>query len=336
MLRGSDQALSAVYDIAVLDLDGVVYVGEAAVDGAAHHLWSASDAGMQVAYVTNNASRTPHAVVRKLDGLGMPVADGDVVTSAQAAARVLADQLAPGARVFLIGGDGLETALVDAGLTPVREAAEDPEAVVQGFGPDLPWSRVVAGATLVRQGLPWVTSNTDLTFPTALGIGPGNGTLVRLIADFAGRDPVVAGKPSPPLLQETQRRVGGQRPLMVGDRLDTDIAGADAVGWPSLLVLTGVTGLPELVAAPAGQRPTYLCEDLGGLLVAHPEPSRTDEWWTVGGWAARVSDGALEVDGDGVPDDWWRAVASAAWSALDQGAPPPDCSRVRPPRDDDR
>ncbi|KAJ1684304.1 hypothetical protein LUZ63_020597 [Rhynchospora breviuscula] len=330
------EALCEAHDTTVLDLDGVVYVGAEAVPGAPEHLRRARERGTHLAYVTNNASRTPGAVEDKLSGLGVPVAPGDVVTSAQAAARVLAEQLEPGARVFLIGGDGLETALVDAGLTPVTEVADEPQAVVQGFGPDMPWGRVVAGATLVRRGLPWVASNTDMTFPTQDGLGPGNGTLVRLIADFAEREPVVAGKPSPPLLQETQRRVGGQRPLMVGDRLDTDIAGALAVQWPSLLVLTGVTGLAELVAARPGERPTYLAEDLGGLLVAHPEPQRDGDAWVVGGWRAQVGDGRLRVDGDGTSGDWWRAVAASAWSALDEEGAAPDCSGLCPPEQGER
>lgn len=334
MLDETKIPLCRAHDTTVLDLDGVVYIGAEAIPGAAAHLTDAQAAGTHLAYVTNNASKTPEDVVEKLRSLGMPVAPGDVVTSAQAAARVLAQDLPPGSSVYLIGGEGLHRALTEEGLRAVTTAEEGPVAVAQGFGPDMPWSRVVLGASLVKEGLPWVATNTDSTFPTARGIGPGNGTLVRLVADFAGREPRVAGKPSPPLLEETLRRVGGSRPLMVGDRLDTDIAGAVEVGWPSLLVLTGVTGLEDLVAAAPHERPTYISRDLGGLLAEHPVPQPSggegDAGHRCGGWEARVRSGALEITGDGEVDDWWRAVAATAWTHLDRHGKVLDTSSVTP------
>jgi HAD superfamily hydrolase (TIGR01450 family) len=204
---------------------------------------------MHLAYVTNNASRTPAAVARHLRDLGVAVADEDVVTSAQAAARVLSEQLPDGSAVFVIGGEGLEVALREQGLRPVQDPEEEPAAVVSGFHGDLRWSTVIAGAILVRDGLPWVASNTDLTVPTPAGPGPGNGALVEVVARFAGRQPVVAGKPEAPLFEETLRRVGGERPLVIGDRLDTDIEGANNTGYDSLLVMSGVSGLEQLAAA---------------------------------------------------------------------------------------
>jgi hypothetical protein len=172
-------------------------------------------------------------------------------------------------------------------------------------------------AVRIRDGLPWVASNTDATFPAAFGVAPGHGVLVDTLARFAKVEPVVAGKPQRPLLDETVRRVGGERPLMVGDRLDTDIEGARNAGLPSLLVLTGVTRLPELVAATPELRPTYLFPDLGGLLTAHPEPERDGDGWRVGGWHARVTGDRLALTGSGDRPDWWRAVATAAWAHRD-------------------
>ena len=145
-------------------------------------------------------------------------------------------------------------------------------AVVSGFHRDLRWSTVIAGAILVRDGLPWVASNTDMTVPTPDGPGPGNGALVSVVARFADREPVVAGKPKPPLFEETLRRVGGKRPLVVGDRLDTDIEGANATGYDSLLVMTGVTDLDHLVSARPELRPSYVAADLGGLGRPQAEP----------------------------------------------------------------
>jgi HAD superfamily hydrolase (TIGR01450 family) len=287
---------------------------------------------MHVAYVTNNASRPPGAVAEHLRDLGIEVEDGDVVTSAQAAARLLAGRLPAGAAVFVIGGEGLEVALDELGLRPVQDPADDPAAVVSGFHGDLRWSTVMAGAILVRDGLPWVASNTDMTVPTPSGPGPGNGALVGVVARFADREPVVAGKPEPPLFEETLRRVGGERPLVVGDRLDTDIEGANRTGYDSLLVMTGVSGLVELVAAEEHLRPSYLAADLGGLGRCHPAPTVDGPGVSSGGWTAGVGEDArLEVTGDGDADGWWRVVATAAWRHLDENGKPVVVDGLEPP-----
>ena len=329
VLRGSSAPLAEQYDVAMLDLDGVVYIGADAVPGATRHLEAAAAAGMRLAYVTNNASRTPDTVAAHLRELGVSAADGDVVTSAQAAARVVADR-GEGGPVFVIGGEGLFVALTELGLEPTQSVDDDPVAVVSGYHPELRWKTVIDGALLVRRGLPWVVSNTDLTVPTPHGPGPGNGVLVRAVAEYAQVEPVVAGKPQPPLFEETLRRVGGRRPLVVGDRLDTDIEGAVNTGYDSLLVMTGVTGVAELAAAEPRLRPTYLSADLGGLLSAHRRPGPNDDGWQLGGWRARVERGVLRVDGEGDVDDWWRVVAAAAWAHLDRTGEPVDTAELRP------
>lgn len=332
MLKSTGEPLWEVYDVAMLDLDGVVYVGSEAVPGAPGHLSKAAAAGLRLAYVTNNASRPPGAVAEHLRELGIDVQDDDVVTSAQAAARLLAERLPSGSPVFVIGGRGLEVALTELGLRPVQDADERPVAVVSGYSGDLRWSTVIAGAILVQRGLPWVASNTDLTVPTPLGPGPGNGAIVGVVARFAEREPVVAGKPEPPLFEETLRRVGGERPLVVGDRLDTDIEGANRAGHDSLLVLTGVTGLRELVTASPALRPCYLGVDLGCLGRRHEAPQVHDDGSVAaGGWTVTVGDGALRVAGSGDASGWWRAVAVAAWGHLDTRGRPVDVSGLTPP-----
>jgi hypothetical protein len=155
--------------------------------------------------------------------------------------------------------------------------------------------------------------------------------LVRAVAEFADVTPRVAGKPEPPLVEETVRRVGGARPLMVGDRLDTDIEGAVRAGCDSLLVMTGVTGLQELLAARPDQRPTYLSAGLDGLHCPHPAPEPRGDGWTCGGWTAHVGDGGLEVEGDGGTDDWWRVVAAAGWAHLDRTGDVVDADRLTVP-----
>lgn len=328
MLGSSGQTLCTAYDLALLDLDGVVYVGGDAVPGAAAHLAAARARGMRLAFITNNASRTPGEVATHLRELEVPADDGDVVTSAQAAAQVLVERLGSGARVAVLGAPSLVDAVSAVGLEPVPAAA-DAEALVTGYGPDVLWRDVMRAAVRLRDGLWWVASNTDLTIPTAYGPAPGHGVLVDTLRRFSGVDPAVAGKPQRPLLDETVRRMGGKRPLMVGDRLDTDIEGAHHAGLDSLLVLTGVTGLEELVGARPEQRPTYLSPDLAGLAEAHQAPEAEGAAFRLDGWLARVVDGGLDVAGSGPVASWWRVVAEAAWRHLDEAGHPADAGRLR-------
>ena len=335
MLEASRGRLVDDYDLLMFDLDGVVYVGDEAVPGAAEHLRRARTEGGHVAFITNNASRSPQVVAEKLTGLGVEAAASDVVTSAQAAAHVLLERHGAGALVAILGAAGLQDALVEAELKPCRVDVEGAVALVTGYGPDVVWRDIMLAAVRVRDGLPWVASNTDLTLPTARGPAPGHGVLVDLMSRFAGVEPTVAGKPRRPLLDETVRRVGGERPLMIGDRLDTDIAGGHEAGIDSLLVMTGVTGLAELAAATPQLRPTYLSRDLRGLLERHPgPPTMTEGTAELGGWQASVADGRLRVEGDGNPEDWWRSLAAAAWEHVDRIGDAPDTSGLVPPETD--
>lgn len=330
MLEESAGPVLEGHDLVMFDLDGVVYVGNDGVDGAADRIEEVRAAGAHVAFVTNNASRTPAQVAATLEGVGVRAAPTDVVTSAQAAAHLLVEEHGEGARILALGGEGLWMALEEAGLQP----AADPDgvvAVVSGYGPDVRWREIMRVATLVRDGLPYVASNTDLTIPTAYGLAPGHGVLVETIARFSGVTPTVAGKPARPLMDETVRRVGGERPLMVGDRLDTDIEGAHAVGVPSLLVLTGVSGLADLASAGADLRPTYISPTLGGLFEPHPVPTADEDRVELGGWSARVEDGRLVASGSGAEADWWRVAATACWLHLDSSGKPVDVSDTTPP-----
>ncbi len=269
---GSEERLSAAYDTALLDLDGVVYAGGEAIAHAVESLGAARDGGMHLAYVTNNAARTPQTVAEHLTRLGVATEAADVITSAQAVARLIADQVPAGARVLVIGAEGLEVALRERGLEPVFSADDDPAAVAQGYGgPGMTWERLQEASYAVARGVPWFASNTDLTIPSARGISPGNGAAVEVVRIATGADPQVAGKPLPPMHRETVLRTGASRPLVVGDRLDTDIEGAYVGGVDSLLVLTGVTSAGELLGASPQHRPTYVALDLRGLLEPQPK-----------------------------------------------------------------
>ncbi len=223
--------------------------------GAADALAKAKVAGLRVAFVTNNASRTPSAIAAQLTGLGVPTSASDVVTSAQAGARLLAERLPPAAAVLVVGGIGLRVAVRERGFRPVSVASERPAAVIQGYAPDLGYALLAEGTLAVQAGALFVVSNADKTLPSARGRQPGNGSLARVIATATGQEPLVAGKPEPPLHAESVARTGARHPLVVGDRLDTDIEGAVRVGADSMLVLTGVTRPADAVLAPPHQRP---------------------------------------------------------------------------------
>jgi glycerol 3-phosphatase-2 len=312
--RGSAEPLDTAYDVALLDLDGTVYLGGAAIPGAAEALRKAGAAGLRLAYVTNNAFRTPAAIAALLTSFGIPAGPQDVVTSAQAAARMLAERLPAGAPVLVIGGSGLRMAVRERGLRPVSTAADRPRAVVEGYAPDVNYSILAEGGLAVAAGALFVASNGDLTLPSRRGNQPGNGSLIPVIATATGVAPLVAGKPEPPLHHESVLRTGAEHPLVVGDRLDTDIEGAARVGADSLLVLTGVTGPAEAILAPPGQRPTYLAEDLAGLLEPHPAVTSQDGTQRCGGWAARLDGERLELTGGGDRIDGLRASCAAAWA----------------------
>jgi len=329
------------YDVALLDLDGVVYRGAQPVAGAAAALAAARAAGMRLAFVTNNALREPGEVAAKLAGVGVPAEAADVVTSAQAAARMLAERLDVGAPVLVCGGVGLRTAVEQAGLVPVASAEDRPAAVVNGFDPTLDYPRLAEAALAIRSGALWVASNLDLTVPAERGLLPGAGSLVALLRAATGKEPLVAGKPERALHEESVARTGARRPLVVGDRLDTDIEGGNRADTPTLLVLTGVATLADVLRAGPVQRPALLGRDLAALARAHPaveaveSPAATGAAHaaTCGAWRASAQDGCLSWQGVASADghaehagerdelDPLRAALVAGWAATDAGRP---------------
>lgn len=324
MLLESPTPLCVAYDTALVDLDGVTYRGPEPIEHASAALTAARDAGMAMVYVTNNASREPEAVAEQLSGLGIPATSDDVMTAAQAAAAVLAERLAPGSRVLVVGGAGLVTAVRGAGLEVVSSADDAPVAVVQGFAPEVGWRQLAEAAYAVQNGAWYVASNLDLTLPNERGTAPGNGSLVGVVRAATGVDPVSAGKPEPTMFRLAAERTLSRRPLVIGDRLDTDLQGARAAGFPGLHVLTGVSSARDAVLAVPAERPSFIGADLRSLLTAHPGPALTGDWWTVGGAAARIRDGHLELRGsadgaDGARLDLTRAACAASWAAVDDG-----------------
>jgi HAD superfamily hydrolase (TIGR01450 family) len=315
-LTGSAEPLTARYDVALLDLDGVVYLQESPVPNAADALAEARKRGMKLEFVTNNASRRPADVVALLGKVGVPADLDAVVTSAQAAASSLADRLEAGAEVLVVGTDALMADVAEVGLTPVREAGDKTAAVVQGYGKDVGWAALAEAAVALGHGALWVATNADSTLPSPRGPLPGNGALVAALVTATGRNPdEIVGKPHPRLHSESIVRSGAQRPLVVGDRLDTDIEGANNAGTDSLLVLSGVTTAADLLAAEPKHRPTYVAADVGGLLASHPATAVSGHETTCGDWTVHVDDDHLVLSGEGDELDALRALAVAAWNS---------------------
>ncbi len=326
---GAAEPPCRAYDVALLDLDGVVYVGPEAVPGVPQALAAARAAGMRLGFVTNNASRTPEEVAGHLTALDVPASAAEVITSSQAAATVVAQRLSAGARVLPVGGPGVAAALEAAGLTVVSRAEDEPLAVVQGYGRDVGWTDLAEAVVAVRNGAEHVATNADATIPSPRGPLPGNGALVGVVSAVTGRRPLVTGKPDPAMHAECVRRTGARRPLVVGDRLDTDVEGGRRAGAATLLVLTGVTDPPALLAAGPDQRPDLLAPDAGGLLTPHPAVVAEDGRWRCGEWTVRFGDGPLRLGRDavGAPAsadglDGLRALCVAHWVQHPEAAAP--------------
>jgi glycerol-1-phosphatase len=308
------------YDAVLFDLDGVIYLGPVAVPGAAAGIAELHDRGTKIGFVTNNAARPPVAVADHLIELGIAATAADVVTSAQAAAHLLINRFGAGARILAVGGEGVTVALSEVGLVPVHSANDHPAAVIQGYGFDLRWDELNEAAVAIHRGAHWVATNIDPTRPTERGLVPGNGAAVAAVQMAVQAEPEVAGKPFRPLLDDTVNRLGAQHPLFVGDRLDTDIAGAVNAGLDSMLVLSGSHRAEELVRATPGERPTFVGEDLRALLRPPLDLRHDDGGFHCGVATAFAPDGKVIIHRNGcaaVEAIW--AAAHAAWWAADHG-----------------
>lgn len=307
-------SLLDAHDVLLVDLDGTLFRGATPIPGARETMARAASGGHQIGYLTNNGSRNPREVAAHLSKLGFEATESDVVTSGQAAGRLLAERLPAGAAVLVVGTLDLRQEVLDAGLT-LTASADAADAVVQGHSPDTAWPLLAEACLAIRAGAVWVACNVDTTLPTERGDLPGNGSMVAALRTATGAEPLVAGKPQPWLFIEAVRRTGAQRALMIGDRLDTDIAGAYAAGLPSLAVLTGVSGPGDILAAVPAERPTYIGSDMGAL----DEDVEVVSALARQPWRVTV-DGAdlvLEADGSRGPSDQvaaLRALCGVHWA----------------------
>lgn len=315
-------ALIARFDAVLADLDGVVYAGPHAIPGAIDSLQGLAGQGVGLGYVTNNASRSPAQVAAHLRELGAPAEDHQVVSSSQAAAALLAGMLPQNAPVLITGSAALAHEIELVGLRPVHTQAEEPVAVVQGFNPEIGWKDLAEAAYVISAGATWVATNTDMSIPQARGIAPGNGTLVAAVAAATGSTPTVAGKPEAPLFHTAASRLSAERPLVVGDRLDTDILGGNRAGFATAAVLTGVDTRESILAARTAERPSFLLNDLTDLYRPYPDVVDDGGTFRCGASSASVSDSTVTIMGATDDLDSWRAACAAWWFANPQAAEP--------------
>ncbi|MFY1632417.1 HAD-IIA family hydrolase [Solwaraspora sp. WMMB335] len=311
----AEDGLAAEFDLIIFDLDGVIYLIDQPIPAAVDAVDRLLRRGSPVAYATNNASRRPGDVAALLSGMGVPATDAQVLTSAGATAAMLAGRHPPGTKVLVVGAEALRQEISAVGLIPVAGADAAPAVVVQGYGPRIGWSDLAEACVAIRSGATWVATNTDRTLPSKRGPLPGNGALVAALRTALGREPdQVVGKPAPGLFTTAARRAGADRPLVVGDRLDTDIEGANRAGMASLLVLTGISGAEELLGAPPVRRPTYVAADLTGLFEQVDAVPITTATGATASWRAqRDADGGLTLDGHGRTLDALRLLCRTAW-----------------------
>jgi glycerol-1-phosphatase len=324
-------------DSVLLDLDGVVYLGEHPIAHACESIAQLESLGVAAAFVTNNAARTPERVAEHLRSLGIQAVDADIVTSAQAGARLVREMLGEGPHpVLAVGGPGVAAALRERGMVAVDRAEDRPRAVLQGFGFDLTWTLLAEASLALATGIPWVATNEDVSIPLRGGRAPGNGAFVQAVSLAVGRTPdLVAGKPHRPLIDESLERIGARRALMIGDRLDTDIEAGTNADVPTLLVMTGVTDVVDVLLAPPQQRPDFISLDLRGMYQGFPPVVGDGSQWNCGAVSVEVGDqltdlrftGAGSFEGlDGAeaadPDVWssaMRSLAAAVWHRRDDG-----------------
>jgi HAD superfamily hydrolase (TIGR01450 family) len=304
------------FDSLLLDLDGVVYRGKKAIAGAVESITKAQRLGKSVGYITNNASRTPSQIAMQLRELEISVEDHQIIGSARAAAKLLAGKIPSGSKVLVVGGEGLRTEVEALGFSLVASSEELPSAVIQGFSPEVGWKDLAEAAFAIQNGAIWIATNQDWTLPLEKGIAPGNGTLVGAVHTAVGILPEFAGKPFRPIFDSALSELGFQKPLVIGDRLDTDIKGAVAAGLESAAVLTGILGNRELLGAKSDERPNYILTDLSELFSDYPKPKRTKSSVSFGQSEVEIIGDRLMISaGNPSAVDTIRAATDLVWSS---------------------
>ena len=284
-LAGVHRVVAKVFDqfeTLLLDLDGVIYEGANAIEDAVDSISTLRKSGIKTGYVTNNSSRKPETIADQLREFGLELSVDEIISSAQAGVELLATMIPAGSKVLVVGGEGLRAEVVAAGFELVASSDQSPAAVIQGFSPDVGWNDLAEASYSIQRGAKWVATNQDWTIPREKGLAPGNGTLVSAVHTAVGQLPAVAGKPERAIFDTAVRTFQAQSAIYVGDRLDTDVVGANKAGLGSALVMTGVTTRKELLAAKSDSRPKYILGTLKDLLSDYRTPSKTKRGYKLG------------------------------------------------------
>jgi glycerol-1-phosphatase len=251
------------YDAVLLDLDGTLFRGTERIPVAGTTVAALRERRTSLAFMTNNSSATPESVAGKLAAVGVGAEPDEIVTSAGTTAEILEERGVGSA--FVVGEEGIRTALAAHGVRVLDGEPDRVDAVVIGLDRGATYDSLRRASLLVDRGAALIATNADTSFPAPGGDRwPGAGALLAVVQTTTGATPEVIGKPHAPLFRAALRRAGGSTPLVVGDRLDTDVAGASALGWDSLLVLTGVSRRDDASGLPYA--PTYVAEDIGALM----------------------------------------------------------------------
>jgi HAD superfamily hydrolase (TIGR01450 family) len=304
------------YDLLLADLDGVVYEGTVAIDKAVDSINEIASREVKVGYVTNNSSRKPETIVEQLAGFGLNCKPEHIISSGQTAVELLQTKISQGAKVLVVGGEGLRARVSSGGFEIVASSDEKPEAVIQGFSPDVSWRDLAEAAYSIQNGAIWVATNNDWTLPQEKGLAPGNGTLVGAVHTAVGQLPIVAGKPEPAIFQTALDVFKSNDALFVGDRLDTDMLGANRAGIASVLVLTGVSSRKDVLAAKVEERPTYIIASMEELLNEYQAPKKTKHGWSCGKASVELlGDKVLVTEGDPQSIEALRAACNVIWNS---------------------
>ena len=311
-----DKRIWNKYDLLLADLDGVIYEGANAIENAVETISQLGDQEIQIGYVTNNSSRKPETIVDQLSNFGIDCKPVEIISSGQTAVELLQTKIEAGAKVLVVGGEGLRARVAEAGFHLVESSDEKPKAVIQGFSPDVSWRDLAEASYSIQNGAVWVATNNDWTLPQERGLAPGNGTLVGAVHTAVGQLPIVAGKPEPAIFMTALNHFENKNAVFVGDRLDTDILGANRAGIDSALVLTGVSSRKDVLAAAVDERPSYIIETLKDLLKHYQEPLQTKHGWSCGKASVELlGDKVLVTEGDPYSIEALRAACYVIWNS---------------------
>lgn len=300
------------YDGLLLDLDGVVYRGQQPIADAIETIGKLPSK-MPIGYVTNNASRTQSQIAQQLRGFGLDLDASQVISSAKAAAEMLSERIT--GKVLVIGGDGLREAVREHGFEVVSGSDDKPDAVIQGFSPDIGWRDLAEASYAINNGALWLATNQDWTIPLERGIAPGNGTLVSAVHTAVGHLPEFAGKPARKIFDTAKKQLDMKRPLFIGDRIDTDILGANNAEIDSALVFTGIATGKETISAPKGSRPTYLLESISEILEKYKPPKKTKYGYKSGSAQVELLGNKVRLINSGSRIEVLRAACSVVWES---------------------